>query len=113
MDLSKSDVALMRHRSGKFGWSGSSYLDGLQVELQALILVDEELLNILALVPLELDHLSHLRVVDDRSIAGYRGGVESDKARMTNNDSRWQDDSPNFFLITFRIFFWSNFLGNP
>ena len=44
-------------------------LDGLGIQLQALLLVDQELLHILALVALQLDHLSHLRVVDDGAIA--------------------------------------------
>lgn len=45
-------------------------LDGLGVQLEALLLVDEEFLHILALVSLKLDHLSHLRVDDDGAIAG-------------------------------------------
>ena len=45
-------------------------LDGLRIQLQPLLLIDQELLYILALVALELDHLAHLRVVDDGAIAG-------------------------------------------
>lgn len=45
-------------------------LDGLRIQLQPLLLIDQELLHILALVPLELNHLAHLRVVDDGAIAG-------------------------------------------
>lgn len=45
-------------------------LDGLGIQLEALLLVDEEFLHILALVSLQLDHLSHLRVDDNRAIAG-------------------------------------------
>jgi hypothetical protein len=45
-------------------------LDGLRIQLQTLLLIDQELLYILALVALELDHLAHLRVVDDGAIAG-------------------------------------------
>ena len=44
--------------------------DGLRIQLQALLLIDQEFLHILALVALELDHLAHLRVVDDGAIAG-------------------------------------------
>jgi hypothetical protein len=44
-------------------------LDGLGIKLKALLLVGQELLNILALISLELDHLTHLSVVDDRAIA--------------------------------------------
>jgi hypothetical protein len=43
--------------------------DGLGIELKTFLLVGEEILNVLALVALELDYLTHLRVVDDRSIA--------------------------------------------
>jgi len=44
-------------------------LDGLGVELETFFLVDQELLDILALISLELNHLAHLSVVDDRAIA--------------------------------------------
>lgn len=47
------------------------YLDSLGIKLQTLLLVREELLNILALIALELDHLSHLSVDDDGAIASY------------------------------------------
>ena len=45
-------------------------LYGLCVQAEALLLVGEELLDILALVALELDHLAHLRVGNDGAIAG-------------------------------------------
>jgi hypothetical protein len=45
-------------------------LDGLAIKAQALLLVGQEVLNILALVSLQLDHLSHLSVCDDSAIAG-------------------------------------------
>ena len=45
-------------------------LNGLRIQLQPLLLIDQELLHIFALVALELDHLAHLRVVDDGAIAG-------------------------------------------
>lgn len=44
-------------------------LYGLVVQAQALLLVSQELLDILALVALELDHLAHLGVGDDGAIA--------------------------------------------
>ena len=44
-------------------------LDGLRIQLQPFFLVYQELLHILALVALELNHLAHLRVIDDRAIA--------------------------------------------
>ena len=43
--------------------------DGLRIQLQPLLLIDQEFLHILALVALELNHLAHLRVVDDGAIA--------------------------------------------
>lgn len=44
-------------------------LDSLGIKFQAFLLVGEELLNILALIALELDHLPHLSVDDDGAIA--------------------------------------------
>ena len=46
-----------------------SCLDGLGIKLETLFLVGEELLNIFALISLELNHLSHLSVDDDGAIA--------------------------------------------
>jgi len=45
------------------------YLDGLCIKFQTFLLVREELLNILTLISLELNHLSHLSVDDDSAIA--------------------------------------------
>lgn len=45
-------------------------LDGLGVEFQTLLLVNQKFLDILALIALELDHLAHLGVHDDGAIAG-------------------------------------------
>jgi hypothetical protein len=45
-------------------------LDSFAIKAQALLLVGQEVLNILALVSLQLDHLSHLSVRDDSAIAG-------------------------------------------
>lgn len=53
----------------------AAYLDGLGIELQPFFLVGEEFLHILALVSLELDHLSHLGVVDNGAIASYHPRV--------------------------------------
>lgn len=47
-------------------------LDGLLVETQAVVLVREEFLDLVALIALELDHVSHalgVRVVNDGAIA--------------------------------------------
>lgn len=49
-----------------------SYLDSLSIKLQALLLVGEEFLNILALISLKLDHLSHFSIDNDGAIASYR-----------------------------------------
>jgi hypothetical protein len=58
--------------SGKYVGGDSkveAYLDGLDIKLQPFLLVGEEFLHILALVSLELDHLSHLIVRDNGAIA--------------------------------------------
>jgi hypothetical protein len=47
-----------------------AYLNGLGIKFQAFLLVGEELLNILALISLKLNHLPHLGVHDDGAIAG-------------------------------------------
>lgn len=44
-------------------------LDGLGVEFQTLYLVDQELLNVIALITLQLDHVPHLTVIDNGAIA--------------------------------------------
>jgi hypothetical protein len=59
------------------------HLHGRGLETQTFLLVREELLNILALIALELDDLTMVPL------------------------------QANFFLITLRIFFWSNFFGRP
>lgn len=46
------------------------HLHGHGLEGQTFLLVREELLNILALIALELDDLTHLRVAHDGAIAG-------------------------------------------
>jgi hypothetical protein len=45
-------------------------LYGLDIKTEAIFLIGEEILDVLALVALELDHLSHLGVGDDGAIAG-------------------------------------------
>lgn len=45
-------------------------LDRLSIKTQAFLLVGKKLLNILSLVSLKLDHITHLGVVDDGAIAG-------------------------------------------
>jgi hypothetical protein len=46
------------------------YLNGLDIKTQALLLVCQKILDVLALIALELDHLSHLGVGNDGAIAG-------------------------------------------
>lgn len=45
-------------------------LNGLGVKLKAFHFVDEEVMDILALVSLQLDYLTHLTVVNGGAIAG-------------------------------------------
>jgi len=44
-------------------------LDGFCIKFQTFLLVGEELLHILTLISLKLNHLSHLSVDDDSAIA--------------------------------------------
>jgi len=44
-------------------------LNGLGIKLQTFLLVGEELLNILALISLKLNHLAHLSIDNDSAIA--------------------------------------------
>jgi len=43
-------------------------LDGLGIQFQTLLLVSEEFLNVLALIALQLNHLSHLCINNDGAI---------------------------------------------
>ena len=55
--------------------------DGLLVETQAVVLVRDELLDLVALVALELDHVAHalgVGVVDDGAIASWWQDVSDD-----------------------------------
>ena len=49
--------------------SRASHLDGLCIKFQTLLLVDQEFLNILSLITLKLNHLTHLGVDDNGAIA--------------------------------------------
>jgi len=54
------------------GWLEAVDLDGIALKAEAVVLVGEELLDLVALVALQLDHLAHalgLRVGDDCAIA--------------------------------------------
>lgn len=51
---------------------GAAHFDSLCIKLEP-ILIDQEFLDVLALISLKLNHLAHLTVVDDRAIAScYR-----------------------------------------
>jgi hypothetical protein len=84
----------------------TTYFDGLAIETKAF-LAGQELLDILSLVTLQLDHLAHLSVIDDGAIASW------DKLVSWPGEISNRLNIPNFFLMAFRIFFWSNLLGRP
>jgi len=79
------------------------HLDQLGIKFQAFLLVDQEFLNILALIALKLDHLAHLRIADNGAIAGC--GVPISKDSVRKDYESFKDCLPNFFLMTLRIFF--------
>jgi len=64
MDLEKACV-----NWGKSTVSDNIYLDSLGIKLETFFLVGEELLNILALISLKLNHLSHFSIDNDGAIA--------------------------------------------
>jgi hypothetical protein len=76
--------------------------DSLGIKLETFLLVGQELLNILTLISLQLNHLSHLSVIDDGAIACYES-----VSRLIHRSSVGGSGNniPNFFLITFKIFF--------
>jgi len=57
---------------GKLTLSDNIYLDSLGIKLETFFLVGEELLNILALISLKLNHLSHFSIDNDGAIASCR-----------------------------------------
>ena len=59
----------VRLRDGK-GARGEPYLDRLGIQAQPLLLIRQKVLDILALVALELDDLAHFQVGDNGAIAG-------------------------------------------
>ena len=46
------------------------YLYSLAIKTKSLLLIHQKLLNIFTLIPLQLNHLAHLRVIDNVAIAG-------------------------------------------
>jgi hypothetical protein len=57
------------------GFCQRTYLDGLGIQLKAFLLVGQELLNILTLISLKLNHLTHLGVGNNGAIASWKGRV--------------------------------------
>lgn len=47
------------------------YLDGFGIKFKPLLFIDQEFLDIFALITLKLDHLAHLSVIDNCSITSY------------------------------------------
>lgn len=90
------------------GKNPTTYLDSLHIKRQALLLVHQKVLDHLALVALELDDLAHFRV-------DYNGAIARCTRRVSTSIRQplLPNRLPNCFLMTFRIFFWSNFLGRP
>jgi len=78
-----------------------AYLDGLSIKLKTLLLVNQEFLNILALISLELNHLAHLGVVDDGAIASEL--LLDDLENLLLVEFLWKalDSSQGFTTIAF------------
>lgn len=53
------------------GMEYQAYLDVFGIKFQTFFLVHQEFLDIFALITLKLNHLTHLRIVDDGAIASY------------------------------------------
>lgn len=78
VDLYRHTSATRRRRHVGGEAAGSkTHLDGLGVQFETVLLVDEEVQNMLALVALELDHLAELVILNDGAIAGCRAGWRS------------------------------------
>lgn len=70
--------------------------DGLVIETESVVLVGKELLDLVALITLELDHLSHslgIGVVNDGAIASCDGG-ENKLACLIHRTYGGKDKSP-------------------
>ena len=88
------------------------YLNGLGIKLQTLLLVCEKLLDILALISLKLNHLSHLSIDDNSAIAScdlVSLCADSRKAAILS----WQPDGSHteLFLNDLKDFLLIEFLG--
>lgn len=88
---SANDWPILR---GKSSWWGvvdevlkPMNLDSLSIKLQPFLLVHQEFLDVFALIPLKLDHLAHLGIVDDGAIASYANVVRTAR-RKANKRSR-------------------------
>jgi hypothetical protein len=84
-----------------------NHLNGLGIKFQTLFLVGEELLDILALISLKLNHLSHLSINDDGAIASYCWSVANTDERgrgaktWTKRTELLLNDLENFLLVEF------------
>lgn len=55
-------------------------LDGLGLQTKTIVLVDEEILDLVALIALELNHVAHalgLGFINDGAIAGYKQKIST------------------------------------
>jgi len=83
----------------------NAYLDGLLIEREAGLLVDEEILDLETVVALELDHLAHtlgLGVTDDGAIAGCPERLASGLliiAEMSGHTEFLLDDLENLLVV--------------
>jgi hypothetical protein len=79
-----------------------SYLDSLHVQGQAFLLIGEKFLNILALIALKLNHLSHLCIDDDGAIASLKLLDSSDDIlELTRHTELFLDDLEDLLLVEF------------
>ena len=79
-------------------------LDGLGIELEAFLLIDQEFLNIFALIALKLDHLPHLAIVDDGAIASLTKQESARRMEAKQSTRRTKfllDDLENLLLVEF------------
>jgi hypothetical protein len=82
--------------------------DGIPVEAEALLLVGEEVLDLAALIALQLDHLAHalrLGVGDDRAIASYGRRQSAWTTLSEGSQERTEfllDDLQNLLVVELR-----------
>lgn len=75
-------------------------LDGLGIKLKTFLLIGQKLLNILALVSLQLNHLAHLGIVDDGAIASWVTLVKLDDLNSREEHTEFLlDHLQNLLLV--------------